>query len=588
MSRPVSRLLHQLRQAPPRQGGPTDAELLQLYLDGGDGAAFAALVRRHGPMVLGVCRRVLRHEQDAEDAFQATFLVLARKAVSVVPPAAVGNWLYGVAWRAARKAREAAARRRARERQARLRQAEAHSGPAERHEDLDREVARLPDIYRTALVLCDLQGLSRKEAARRLGCPEGTLSSRLAKARRLLAGRLGGPAAVTALLTAGATARATFPALMVRPACAAARGQVPAEVATLTREVLSAMFVSKVRSVVALAGVACLLTAGIAALAWGARPAAEEKADEAKAAGPLEAVAVRRFVGHTDGVMVVAFSPDGKRALSGGACYGDGDPTVRLWDVATGKELLCLRGHTLGVYGVAFLPGGKKAVSSSHDGTIRLWDLESGQESKKLEGHQDTVYGLAVSPDGKSLLTGGEDTTVRLWDIATGKEVRRFEGHTDKVRAVAFSPDGKRALTGGLFSDPTLRVWDIKTGAEVSKYELGGEGASSVAFSPDGKLALAGGTDTMLHVFDLKTGDERRFEGHTQQVHGAAFSPDGKRILSAGYDHTVRLWDVASGKELCRFFGHTEWVWPVAFSPDGKYALSGSLDKTVRLWKLPR
>jgi RNA polymerase sigma factor (sigma-70 family) len=588
MTRPVSRLLQQLRQAAPRHGGPTDAELLQQYLEDADGAAFAALVRRHGPMVLGVCRRVLRHEQDAEDAFQATFLVLARKAGSVVPPAAVGNWLYGVAFRAAQKSREAAARRRARERRARPRQAEA--GLPERHEDLDREVARLPDVYRAAVVLCDLQGLSRKEAARRLGCPEGTLSSRLAKARRLLARQLGGPAAVVTLLaSAGAATRAACPAWLVRPACAAAHGAVSAQVRTLTREVMNAMLLSKFRGVAALVLLACVVAAGVGALAF-ARPgpAADDKADEAKPAGPAEAVAVRRFVGHTDGVMVVAFSPDGKRALSGGACYGDGDPTVRLWDVATGKELRCLQGHQLGVYGLAFLPGGKQAVSGSHDGTIRFWDLETGKELKVLHGHQDTVYGLAVSPDGKTLLSGGEDTTVRLWDVATGKELRRFEGHTDKVRAVAFSPDGKQVLTGGLFSDPSLRVWDVKTGAELSKYDVGGDGVGSVAFSPDGKLALAGGTDSVVHVYDLKTGDERRFEGHTAQVHGAAFSPDGKRILSGSYDGTVRLWDVASGKEVCRFFGHTNWVWPVAFSPDGKYALSGSLDKTIRLWKLPR
>ncbi len=581
MTRPVSRLLHQLRQAAPRHGGPTDADLLRLYLDG-DGAAFAALVRRHGPMVLGVCRRVLRHEQDAEDAFQATFLVLARKAHTVVPPA-VGNWLYGVAYRAAQKAREAATRQRARERRARPRLSEDRPGAEDRHEDLDRELARLPDIYRAAVVLCDLQGLSRKEAARRLGCPEGTLSSRLAKARRLLARRLGGPAAVVTLLAVAGAAAQACPAWLVRPPCAA----VSPRVGTLTREVMNAMLLSKLRHTAALFLVACALAAGLGALAFAARPA-EDKPEGAKAAGPAEAVAVRRFEGHTDGVMVVAFSPDGKRALSGGACYGDGDPTVRLWDVTTGKELLCLQGHQLGVYGLAFLPGGKQAVSGSHDGTIRFWDLETGRGLKTLEGHRDTVYGLAVSPDGKTLLSGGEDTTVRLWDVATGKELRRFEGHADKVRAVAFSPDGKRALTGGLFSDPSLRVWDVKTGAELSKYDVGGDGVGSVAFSPDGKFALAGGTDAVVHLFDLKTGDERRFEGHTGQVHGAAFSPDGKRVLSGGYDRTVRLWDVATGKELCRFFGHTDWVWPVAFSPDGQYALSGSLDKTIRLWKLPR
>jgi WD40 repeat protein len=336
------------------------------------------------------------------------------------------------------------------------------------------------------------------------------------------------------------------------------------------------MLIARVRGVVVLALVACTLAAGLTALASGPpdEPTVAARADDAKPSGPVEALAVTRFEGHTDGVMVVAFSPDGKRALSGGVCYGDRDPTVRLWDVATGKEL------------------------------------------KRYEGHEGTVYGLDVSGDGKLLLTGGVDSTVRLWNLETGKEVRRFEGHTDKVRAVAFSADGKQAVSGGLFSDPTVRVWEVESGRELSRYlietagddrddllKFGGfggfgglraargrwmSGVSSVAFSPDGKLVLAGGMDNVLHLFQLSDGKERKLEGHEQQLHGAVFTPDGKRILSGSYDKTVRLWDVESGKEVCRFFGHTNWVWGVAVSADGKLGLSGSLDKTVRLWKLPK
>jgi RNA polymerase sigma factor (sigma-70 family) len=589
MARQLDRALNGFRRTSLRQGGLTDAELLRRYLDRADGAAFEALVHRYGPMVLGVCRRVLGNPHDAEDAFQATFLVLARKAAAVVAPEALGNWLYGVAYRSALKARRSAARRRAHEQRVRPRPTEQLRLPDERREHLDREIARLPDVYRGAVVLCELQGLSRKEAARRLGCPEGTLSSRLAKARRLLTRRLGGPAAVVALTVAGSAARAAEPSLFAVTASAATEGLAPVGALTLSREVMNAMLIAKVRPFAALLLIGFSLAAGAAALVWDARaaPVPAAPADGEKQAGPQEAVAVRRFEGHTDGVMVVAFSPDGKRILTGGACYGDGDPTVRLWDVKTGKELRRLEGHTLGVYGLAFLDGGKKAVSGSHDTTIRIWDLESGKELKRLEGHESTVYSLAVSPDGKFLLSAGEDTTVRLWDLAAGQEVRRFEGHTDKVRSVAFSPDGKQALTGGLFSDPTLRVWDVKTGKEQGKFTIDTEGIASVAFSPDGKSVLAGCMDRMIHVFALSDGSERRFEGHTAEVHGAAFSPDGKRILSAGYDRTVRLWDVASGKEVGRFFGHTDHVWPVAFSPDGKFSLSGSLDKTARLWRLP-
>jgi RNA polymerase sigma factor (sigma-70 family) len=591
MTSGFERALYCLRQAALRHTGPTDGQLLQRYLGAGDDTAFAALVRRHGPMVLGVCRRILGHEQDAEDAFQATFLVLARKAASVVPPEAVGHWLYGVAYRAAQKAREAAARRRAHERQSGLRRPEECSRPDDRCDDLDREITRLPEIYRAPVVLCALQGLSRQEAARRLGCPEGTLSSRLAKARRLLAKRLGGPAAVAAALVAGRAAQAA-PTLFTGAAAAAARGAVSTEVDLLARGVLNAMLLAKIRSVVTVVLVACALVAGVSALAFGdpAEPARESgpAAEGPKSVAPAEAVASHRFEGHTDGVMVVAFSPDGKQVLSGGACYGDGDPTVRLWEVATGKELRKLEGHTGGVYSLGFLPGGKKAVSGGAEGTIRIWDLETGKELKRLEGHEGTVYGLAVSPDGKSLLTGGEDATVRLWDLASGREVRRFDGHTDKVRAVAFSPNGKQALSGGVLSDPTLRLWDVATGKELAKYASDSEGIASVAFSADGKLALAGCMDNVVTLLKLSDGTQTRLEGHTKQIHGAVFTPDGQRVLSASYDQTVRLWDVATGKELCRFFGHTNWVWPVAVSPDGKYGLSGSLDKTIRLWRLPR
>src|SRR5206468_3569201 len=196
---------------------------------------------------------------------------------------------------------------------------------------------------------------------------------------------------VAAVLSAGSVSGSAPPALVVstikavtRVAAgqAAAPGVISAKVAALTEGMVKAMLIAKVRGVVALALVACVLAAGVTALAFGppGEPKVASRAAEAKPSGPLEAVAVSRFEGHTDGVMVVAFSPDGKRVLSGGVCYGERDPTVRLWDVATGKELLKLEGHTVGVYALAFLPGGKKAVSGGGEGTIRVWDLETGKE----------------------------------------------------------------------------------------------------------------------------------------------------------------------------------------------------------------
>src|SRR5262245_2065434 len=208
----VHRVRHRLLQADPA----TDAELLARFIADRDADAFSYLVRRHGPMVHGVCRRVPRNAADADDAFQATFLLLARKAPSLRRQRLVSNWLYGVAYRTALEARRAAAVRRARERRAAEMKTQApatdNTAPDLR-EVLDRELAALPDVYRTAVVLCDLEGLSRKDAADRLGWPEGTLSGRLFRARSLWAARLArlGLAVPAAGLSVVATASAAVP-----------------------------------------------------------------------------------------------------------------------------------------------------------------------------------------------------------------------------------------------------------------------------------------------------------------------------------------------------------------------------------------
>src|SRR5262245_54394662 len=169
-----------------------DAELLGCFIEHRNEAALAALVSRHGPMVWGVCRRLLSHH-DAEDAFQAAFLVLARKASSIVPREMVGGWLYGVAHQAALQARRSVARRRAREVQV-TEMPDTEAAQQDRWPDLqpvlDQELSRLPDHYRAVIVLSDLEGKSRKEAAAQLGCPEGTVASRLVRARAMLARRL--------------------------------------------------------------------------------------------------------------------------------------------------------------------------------------------------------------------------------------------------------------------------------------------------------------------------------------------------------------------------------------------------------------
>src|SRR5919198_1974720 len=188
-------VIRHLRRAALLQAGDslTDGQLLESFLTGRDEAAFEVLLRRHGPMVLGVCRRVLGNADDADDAFQATFLVLVRKAATVRPRETVGNWLYGVAYRTAQKARVMNAKRRTKEKQARERRRPEPPGDAVPEELLPRveaELTRLPDKYGVPVVLGDLGGKGRGEAARLLGLPEGTLSWRLAQAKKMLARKL--------------------------------------------------------------------------------------------------------------------------------------------------------------------------------------------------------------------------------------------------------------------------------------------------------------------------------------------------------------------------------------------------------------
>jgi RNA polymerase sigma factor (sigma-70 family) len=260
-------VLRHLRRAALLTAGETltDAQLLEAFLACREEAAFEVLVKRHGPMVLGVCGRVLGNAHDAEDAFQATFLVLARKAGSVRSREALGSWLYGVAYRTATKARAMNAKRRTKEKQVRERppaEAPEDSAPEELLARLDAELNRLPDKYRVPVILCDLEGKTRKEAARTLGLPEGTLSWRLAQAKKLLARRLSrhGTAltagALAPLLSPGSSSAALSPSLVsstAKAGTAAAMGQaltagaVSAKVLTLTEGVMKAMLLTKLK-----------------------------------------------------------------------------------------------------------------------------------------------------------------------------------------------------------------------------------------------------------------------------------------------------------------------------------------------------
>ncbi len=283
MATQINEVIEYLRKAVGQQDdiGLTDGQLLGRFLEQHAEAAVAALVQRHGPMVWGVCRRVLGNHHDAEDAFQATFLVLVRKARSVRPREMVGNWLYGVAHHTALKARATRAKRSTREKQViDMPESEAprEAARGDLQIALDQELSRLPDKYRVALVLCDLEGKTRKEAARQLGLPEGTLAGRLTRGRALLARRLARagvvlPGGSLAAVLAESAATAGVPAALltstiktvtlVAAGKAAAAGLVSAQVAVLAEGVVRTMLLTKLKITVA------VLVVGLSALTGG-------------------------------------------------------------------------------------------------------------------------------------------------------------------------------------------------------------------------------------------------------------------------------------------------------------------------------
>jgi RNA polymerase sigma factor (sigma-70 family) len=376
----------------------SDGQLLERFAAGRDGgaAAFEALVARHGPMVWGVCRAVLGDPHDADDAFQATFLILVRRAGSIRNHDAFGPWLHAVAHRVAVRARAVAARRRAREHSSAAleRWPAVCQGDPDLCATLHEEIDRLPERYRVTIVLCDLEGCTHAEAARQLRWPIGTVSGRLSRARGLLRSRIArrgltGPAGVLAAAEVPQGAHtAVPPALIDATLRAAAAAASPSGM--LVRGILRAILLGKAK-----AAAAVLLAGGVVAACVGpiARPGPAKsqprprEAPVPKSVSRAPAGLRQRIIaleaqvtlrGRADEVTSRAFAPDGKTLATGSR-----DTTVKLWDVATGQVKSTLTGHSAPILSLMFTPDGS-ALASASPGQLKLWDVATGREMASL------------------------------------------------------------------------------------------------------------------------------------------------------------------------------------------------------------
>jgi WD40 repeat protein len=286
---------------------------------------------------------------------------------------------------------------------------------------------------------------------------------------------------------------------------------------------------------------------------------------------------------HRGSVTCVVVSPDGRYILSGSS-----DSTLKLWDVATGKEIRTFKGHKGRVWSAAFSPGGTTLVSGSEDKTLKLWDIGTGREIRTFRGHQREVLSVAFGQGGTTLVSGSADTTLKLWDVATGREIRTFMGHRANVWSAAFGPGGTTMVSGS--ADSTLKLWDVTAGKAIRTLTGHKGSVLSTTFSPGGTTLVSGSDDKTLKLWDVGTGKEiRTFRGHEGIVFSTVFDPGGTTLVSGSADTTLKLWDVVTGQEIRAFRGHSDWVRGVAFVPNetgGTTLVSGSSDKTLKLWNV--
>jgi|GEM_PF-607862 len=283
---------------------------------------------------------------------------------------------------------------------------------------------------------------------------------------------------------------------------------------------------------------------------------------------------------HSGDVLSASFSPTGDEIVTGGA-----DGSVRVWNVASGAEIVRIQGHEGSVNAVQFSPNGNWIISGGEDGSIRVWNVARGIEAFRMDDHLGNVLSVGFNTKGTRIISYSEGGGVQIWNADNGSELFHLEDHIGNVTSVAFSYDGQHIASVG--DDRRVRVWDVASGTEVIRME-GDEASSpalSLGFSPDGSRIVSGGYEGGVIVWDVASGMMiRRLVGHTQGVSSVRFSPDGQRIVSGGGDGSVRVWDAVNGEELSRLYGHIRNVPSVEFSQDGQRIVSGGSDGSIRVW----
>lgn len=613
---------------PARQETAADGELLARWAADRDSHAFSALVWRYGLVVWRVSRGVLANKEDAEDAFQATFLLLARKAASLKRRASVAGWLYETAFHLALNIRKASARRSLRETRPHQK---AGADPMEElsvrevRTILIEELQRLPAAYKDPVVLCLYDGATQDEAARRLGYALSTLKRRLERGRSLLARRLTRRGLVPAVaLAVTLSSQSAVSGRLVQATIASAKEFVLGQTLTggaagLASSLLRTLLLKKLAAclTVMLAVGGLLVGAGFVYLpatqtppAKGPQAPIQAKVKEDPPAAPrldrhgdiLPPGAVNRLgsLRFRNGAPVenLVYAPDGRAIVS--ACA---DGSIRLWDAATGKLRWRLEADKEKGFehALAFSNDGKKLATLSNLGYVVL---ETGTDKSVVshkwpqqpQGGAERGTCWTIAPDLATFARGFFDCTVRIYDAATGQEKQRItvgeKAQREIPQSIVLSTDGKMiyVLANQI---PGVLAFDTATGKLVDTLKTDDQiSRPTMAFSKDFRqLAVFGtipgtkpeiGPDGQVVLWDLKAGKPRHVIKFQFGTSGGAFSPDGKLFAVGGLD--IKLFDTATGKEHRRLpsIAGTSFT----FTPDGNTMAVGDEMGVIALWNI--
>ncbi len=614
--------------------GPSDGELLAEFAANRDESAFAELVGRHGRLVFGVARRHVPDRQAAEDVVQATFLALARNASCLGRPPSLVNWLYTVALRQARKARLRFARR-----AALLNRLPPPMNPVDPLAEvsgrelvtiIDDELARLPEMYRLPILLCALEGLSREEAARRLGWPTGSVKGRLERGRELLRTRLAKRGlTVPAVLAGGllSTPSEVMPATLVAAVTRAA----------VTRAAVT-LLLGGANKLLLIAGLV-LMAAGVGAgvaLTPGDQPGPKPGVQVPMAVAPQPRVdaegvplppGVLARLGssrmrQTAMIRAVALSPDGRTVASADWAGG-----LRLWDTATGRllhrwdfrgaedPLATLLGIGFeadgrqlhcAVFGkqvflssldpatghevrrselrggknpdcVMFANNGRLVASSWGDQVVRLYDTATGKETRKIPFAGRRVMGLAFSANDHILAVADLRDSLGLYDVATGQPMGELNQQGLSFNRVSLSADGRFAITMATLDRgvPEVQFWDLP--GRKLLHRMGGPAIGYpivVAFSRDNRLAITTSAGGPCIFWDATTGREvRRLDNFFGGI-ATASSADGRTLAVGSNSGTVTLWNTETGMPQPGSANPYVYVNQLRFNADGRQLIA--------------